>query len=184
MKIFAMPPSVSLNYVIMKILTILNVFVAGSLFCGLFFDTKYGILLTSVLCIMQISLVIIGMFITVSNIGRNLIMRIVSFFSSCERVELLDFTGNRRQSLAKIIPNTQTMQSWWQWENKIGGVILQPNGICYPGDASYVYFWYPMDKEKRAYHVLANDLPDLEYLDSLRSEMDKSIYIRNLYRNS
>ena len=86
-------------------------------------------------------------------------VRIISWFCPGKYfVELIDWTGERVWTLA-------TMQDGrWQapvyFSTNIGHVILNDDGtVDRSSESSYIYYWLPMNKNKRVIHILSNNIP-------------------------
>ena len=105
-------------------------------------------------------------------------------------VELWDFSGERRISLATRDDQGQLVAYWYDW-HLIGRIILDPDGIVSrKSDASYVYFWLPLRAQERAQHLLSLDFefPDFSTLehvkDKTRQMMDWYETIQNTRKKS
>ena len=98
-------------------------------------------------------------------------------------VMLVDYQGQQIPSLARKRQDG-TMHASVYFMTNTGDCILESNGtVSRKSNAVYIYFWIPIRKSELMMHYLTCDVPDFDYINSLRPHERGNILHDMLYKD-
>jgi hypothetical protein len=130
-------------------------------------------LAVSMLAAMWLAFVVCGLAVR----SRPIIRALAAVTGGCA-VELIDYSLERRYSLAHAAENGG-LTACWYLVGDLGPVRLLDHSMCDPdGDTSFIYIWLPLAPQARAMALMTSNLPDFEALARLSRDQRHDAMIR------
>jgi hypothetical protein len=100
---------------------------------------------------------------------RSLVVFVATVLPHHEAVELINYDGRSYYTVARPTKGSRNMVAPVYWFSQTGHCVLMPQGITsYASGSSYIYFWLPINAQKRMALLLTYDLPDFGHIARMK----------------